>query len=787
MLLVWIVAIVVRIDGILTPPQYYDMATFEAWGSHMLQVGPAHFYLNTWSDYLPLPLYSFAPIVAFSQWLGLSFGIVFKSVMSLVELILIFMIVRSWQYKGRVILLVLLALSPILIGDTAFWGQVDTIPALLTAFSMVLLMSPTDIPGNRLIYAALGFGLAVAIKPIMLITAPVLWLLSGKDGKWWQFPVISGAVFFATGIPMAGLGTAQLLWARSIDQAGTYPFTTVNAWNLWSVIPHLDRWIPDNQIVLGLNAHSVGLVLFSFLSLNVIRLWARAKWEPKAGVRVAATLLIIFYTFTTRMHERHLLFGLPLLAIASMFEFWLTIPFVLLTGTFMLNLYSAFYWVNHAQIWPFTAGLVSVVSWINVLVTLALALIWHWPTWVQKVRSLVTKNKILVGILILASLLRVVNLGYPSTYIFDEVYHAFTAREFLHNNIAAWEWWTTPPPGVAYEWTHPPVAKYGMVLGMALFGENSFGWRLGSAVAGIVSIYGLYLLTQAITKSKKIALLAAFLVSIEGLHISQSRIGMNDMYMLVFMVWSLYAAVKSRWKSAAILYGLSLASKWSAMYGIIPLSLIYLHDNLFTGINLKKVIFHLIKCIRILLISALVYVLTYTPFILAGHTWAQLLELHKQMWYYHTHLVATHAYQSIPVQWIFSARPVWYYVNYGTNTGNIYAQGNPLILWLGLVALILLLRKIVSFRYGIFYVLYLIFTVPWVFSPRIMFFYHYLPSATFLCVILAIWLGELPKKYMFYILALCFVVLLLMSPVFYGFPVPQGYWNILFGLFPSWR
>ena len=88
----------------------------------------------------------------------------------------------------------------------------------------------------------------------------------------------------------------------------------------------------------------------------------------------------------------------------------------------------------------------------------------------------------------------------PTDYIFDEVYHAFTAREYIRGNIDAWEWWTTPPEGVAYEWTHPPVAKYGMVAGIKLFGDNSFGWRIGSAISGILSILGLYLLTHALTK-----------------------------------------------------------------------------------------------------------------------------------------------------------------------------------------------------------------------------------------------------------------------------------------------
>jgi dolichyl-phosphate-mannose--protein O-mannosyl transferase len=183
-----------------------------------------------------------------------------------------------------------------------------------------------------------------------------------------------------------------------------------------------------------------------------------------------------------------------------------------------------------------------------------------------------------------------------------------------------------------------------------------------------------------------------------------------------------------------------------------------------------------------------VYLLSFAPFILAGHTWEQFIELHRQMWYYHTGLVATHSYQSTPLQWIFNIRPVWYWVNYeGATLSNIYAIGNPLILWLGLVALILQVRKIFSYPTSLFYLLYFVFTLPWIFSPRIMFFYHYLPSSVFLCVILANWLSSLPHRTRSGLIAICVISLIIISPMIFGFPVSQKYWSILFAVFPSWK
>jgi dolichyl-phosphate-mannose-protein mannosyltransferase len=402
------------------------------------------------------------------------------------------------------------------------------------------------------------------------------------------------------------------------------------------------------------------------------------------------------------------------------------------------------------------------------------------PSWLS--------NKLLLLVLIVATALRLINLGHPKAYIFDEVYHAFTAREYLHGNIAAWEWWTTPPPSVAYEWTHPPVAKYGMEAGMYIFGENSFGWRIGSAIFGIFCILGLYQLVLAITKNKQIALIAASLVSIEGTHIAQSRIAMNDMYMLCFYIWSLYLAVKTRWKGAALLYGLALASKWSALYGIIPLACIYLAENDPRKWNIKSILLHLLFTLRLFFIVISVYVLTFAPFIVAGHDWAQWWELHRQMWYYHTHLIATHGYQSTPLQWLFGARPVWYFVEYlDAGMQNIYVQGNPFILWLGLAALVIQLRSLLKFKSNIFYILYAVFTLPWIFSPRIMFYYHYLPSSVFLCVILATWLNSLPTYVRTGLLVVCTLGLIAISPMLYGFFMPTTYWDALFNIFPTWK
>lgn len=780
--ILFLFAFALRLYGATYPAHPYDIATYESWSRLFWEHGPRDFFSSVWSDYLPLPILSYAPISLLADYFNAPFGLTFKLVHIILEMVLIILLFRATK-SSRFLLLALLLYSPALIGNNAFWGQVDTIPALLGLLSLQQMTQPVP----KIIPTALYLGLSVAYKPIMVLIAPILWILSFTvRHNWWRLPLLSATIFFATALPTGGLNFIAHIFERIFSQAGTYPYLTVNAFNFWSLKP-VFAWVSDATSVFSLSGHGIGLFFFGLLSLNTLNHWRLAKFSKDSATRVAATILVLFFTFTTRMHERHLLFGLPFLAYAALTERILLIPFWILTIAFTLNLYGAYYWVLHEQTWPFSLLTIALISWATTLTALLLGTIWDWRAFFAKCKAVIVANKILVLILLLAFSLRLFSLAHPPEYIFDEVYHAFTAREYLHNNIEAWEWWTTPPPGVAYEWTHPPVAKYFMTAGMLLFGENSFGWRIGSVIFGVFSILGLYLLVLKLTHNRPTALISAFLVSIEGLHLAQSRIAMNDIYMLAFFVWALYAAVKSRWKVTAILYGLALATKWSALYGLVPLALIYFRANPLT-FSLTAIVRYSLHLVRYSLIGIITYIISFAPFILAGHTWEQWWELHRQMWYYHTHLVATHAYQSTPLQWIFATRPVWYYVNYlGDYVSNIYAQSNPAILWIGLVSLVFQLKNIFKFPYFILYTLYFTLFLPWVFSPRIMFFYHYLPSATFLTVILGSWISGLSKLSIFYILVLCSLVFILISPLLYGHPLHLTYWNTLFSLFPSWK
>lgn len=171
-----------------------------------------------------------------------------------------------------------------------------------------------------------------------------------------------------------------------------------------------------------------------------------------------------------------------------------------------------------------------------------------------------------------------------------------------------------------------------------------------------------------------------------------------------------------------------------------------------------------------MLVPVYVYVLTYIPMLLNGHSLADAWELNRSAYDFHSNLDATHPYQAPWNTWPILARPVFFYL--GSGHAKIYNLGNPIIFWLGIPALAFTLWQGLRFiraridaetgaiafdirierRQAAFLFVVLSFLglwLPWASQPRIMFLYHYLPALSFLVLALAyvvhwLWRQETP-------------------------------------------
>lgn len=450
----------------------------------------------------------------------------------------------------------------------------------------------------------------------------------------------------------------------------------------------------------------------------------------------------------------------------------------------------------------------------------------------------------LVFILIFALVTRLVGLSNDQRYQFDEVYHVVTARLMSENDPRAYEWWhPAPEPNTAIDWLHPPLAKLVQAFSINIFGNHAFAWRFPSAVAGTLGIGLVFWLARRLKFSESASLLAAGLLSLDGLWLTISRITMNDVFVSVLLVataiaWTYWREKPQFWTAflVAVFSGLATACKWSGIFSIGAIATIEgfgLLSSWWQAKSLPKKWWEqrlqLAGLLAVML--PLIYFASYGQMFMQGKGMAHWWQLHEQIWGYQTGLTATHPYQSKPVEWWLNLRPVYVSADYSQAgvSKDIYFFGNPLVFWAGAAAASWLLGSVLGqvLRWGqltslaaaaplknrtkllasrenlldglsLTTVLALLtwygwMWLPWVFSPRIMFMYHYAPALPFLVLIIAYVFNRAFHSKLGQILVLTFCVLTIITfalffPHWTAGPVsPESWLWKLYYLIPTWR
>ncbi len=763
------------------------MGTWLGWANRLASLGLSKFYSDVdWTQYTPGYLY-WLWIVGKMGWTS---ELAIKIPVILADLgvgLLIWSLIRKVNINLAYLSFFLYTLSPVVIFDGSVWGQID---GLLTLF--LFLSAYFLIEKKSFVWSVFFWSVAFVIKPQSMAILPGL-LVAIFTRRFKLKEVVLAGVFgcltilllswpFFVNNPILGL-------PQEIMKMGQYySYTSVNAFNIWT---WPGMWISDSVLLFGMTYANWGVLILSLAVLLALILF-REKLDIKANYYLLfAILSLCFFVFPTKVHERYLFpFFAFLITSAGLFKSLnLFVIYLVTTIASFANIYYPYAYYNDNFLRSqFLEDLALSLSKIIGSIFFATYIVLLWWEKLPKMslpkfkvktetsekffkNSLTTKSsKIILGIILtFAFVTRVFELASPPNEYFDEVYHAFTAKVMLHNDPKAWEWWNTPPEGFAYEWTHPPLAKLGMVLGMKLFGENSFGYRIPGALLGLGSVFLVYLIAKLIFEDEGVGLLSAAVFSLDGLPLVLSRIGMNDSYLLFFILLSILFFIKKKNFWSAIFFGLALASKWSAIWAIPILVIIWLRQIF------KDHIFKL-SMLWFVVLPITIYLLTYLPMFLSGHDLSIWWGMQKQMWWYHTGLRATHSYSSAWWSWPFLLRPIYLYTSdeVGGMVSRIYAMGNPFVFWFGFASVVL------SFVYasvernkklGLIVFSYLIFFVPWAMSPRIMFLYHYLPSIPFLAIATGYILRR-NSKIIFVYLFVCLLSFVYFYPHWAGLNIP---------------
>ena len=140
----------------------------------------------------------------------------------------------------------------------------------------------------------------------------------------------------------------------------------------------------------------------------------------------------------------------------------------------------------------------------------------------------------LTGLAVVALL---VGLGNPERIIFDETYYVNDAREYLEHAVEA-----------SFA-VHPPVGKWMIALGIAIFGDEAFGWRVIGALAGAGTVLLTYLIARRLRFGIAVSGLAGLLLLTDGLFFVQARTAMLDIHLAFFVALGAWLLLVDRDRS----------------------------------------------------------------------------------------------------------------------------------------------------------------------------------------------------------------------------------------------
>ena len=417
--------------------------------------------------------------------------------------------------------------------------------------------------------------------------------------------------------------------------------------------------------------------------------------------------------------------------------------------------------------------------------------------------------------------------SYLNGSYFDEIYHARTAYENVHRIEPT-------------ETSHPPLGKLFIALGTQIFGMTPFGWRFMGNLFGIFMIFAIYLLARRITKKPWFAFIAAFLLTFDFMHFTQTRIATIDSYPVVFILLSyyfMYCFYAGNYQKtglrqpllallgSGIFFGLACAAKWTGIYsgfGLAAIFFVHMAGRLREYLQAKKqggaaekavaaygkqTAVILLCCVGFfIVIPCAIYFASYIPFhFIEGHpyTFREILDYQKNMFSYHNKLQQSHPYASMWYTWPIMYKPMWYYYqDLGAGQiSTISCFGNPAVWWVGLVTFFATLFTALKKRDGKAWFLVLALLsqiVPWMPIPRVLFIYHYFASTPFLMIMTAYTLQNIytdietdAARRRFYVgagayLGVVLLLFILFYPVISGMPVAKDYVAHVLRWFESW-
>ena len=330
---------------------------------------------------------------------------------------------------------------------------------------------------------------------------------------------------------------------------------------------------------------------------------------------------------------------------------------------------------------------------------------------------------------LIAAFTRLWNLGSPHEIMFDETYYVKDAYSIWHLGYeGTWAQnanasfvrgnFSTLSPEASFV-VHPPLGKWLIATGMELTGPaSSWGWRLAVALAGIATVFLLCRLVWRLFPSPLLVGLAGLFLAIDGVGITESRIGLLDGFIGFFALAAVYCIVRDRqsqreriarllegtaegalapkagWRpwmiGAGVLLGCACSVKWSGLYLLATIGIMTV---IWDGTALRAVKAKVWKLetlvsrgwgnfMRLVPVAGVTYLLSWFGWFMNPsaykHGWAaaeraagrgswlpdsiaDFIEYHLAIYIFHVGLYTPHSYMAKPSGWLLQMRPTSFY------------------------------------------------------------------------------------------------------------------------------
>ena len=408
-------------------------------------------------------------------------------------------------------------------------------------------------------------------------------------------------------------------------------------------------------------------------------------------------------------------------------------------------------------------------------------------------------------IVILGGYLRLAHLGRPTTFIFDEVYYVKGAEQLLKYGVEA-------DAGKAIFVVHPPLGKWIIALGIQIFGDTPFGWRIAVAILGTLSILLVARIAYWIFRSESAATIAALLYAVDALAFVHSRTALLDSILVFWLILAFYLMVRPHQHSylnyalVFVILGFATATKWSGGYFVAAFFLWMMLRSYRERIGIKL----LLQRFVLPFISIVLYILSwwgwFTSKIGYDRYWSEpkglmgtvksFIHYHYEMIHFHVGLHSPHPYMAEAWSWLFLKRPTAFYFTspkapVGTcHSGNcsdaILAIGTPLLWWGAIAAIFYALYRLIiqrDERVGALLLALAAGLIPWLFVGQRTIFFFYAVSLSPWLVLLTVYaimrsrvnvLGQMLSALFIVAVIINFIYFL---PILDAQPLPYDQWH----------